>query len=165
MSQIETGRIQLKIEPVKPEVMVLRAMQAVQQQAAQFGVSLKENIEKDLPLVDLDEEKTIWVLINFLNNAIKYSSENGVVEVRVKREKEIIQFWVADHGKGIEEQYVDRVFDKYFQVPGTTERSGTGLGLSISKEFIEAQGGKIWVNSNYGEGSTFGFNILVNPLT
>ncbi|WP_091372013.1 ATP-binding protein [Mucilaginibacter mallensis] len=165
MSQIETGRIQLKIEPVMPEVMVLRAMQAVQQQAAQFGVSLQENIEKDLPLVDLDEEKTVWVLINFLNNAIKYSSENGTVEVCVKREKEIIQFWVADHGKGIEEQYVDRVFDKYFQVPGTTERSGTGLGLSISKEFIEAQGGKIWVNSNYGEGSTFGFNILVNPLT
>lgn len=94
--------------------------------------------------------------------AIKYSSEGGNVEVHVRKEKEIVQFWVADYGKGIEEQYIDRVFDKYFQVPGTTERSGTGLGLSISKEFIEAQGGKIWVNSKYGEGSTFGFNILIN---
>jgi PAS domain S-box-containing protein len=162
MSQIETGRIQLKKEPAKSEGIVLRAMQAVQQQAVQFGVLLKENVEKDLPLVNVDEEKTIWVLINFLNNAIKYSSEGGTVEVHVKKEKEIIQFWVADYGKGIEEQYVDRVFDKYFQVPGTTERSGTGLGLSISKEFIEAQGGKIWVDSKYGEGSTFGFNILIN---
>jgi PAS domain S-box-containing protein len=162
ISQIETGRIQLKKEPAKPEVIALRAMQAVQQQATQFGVLLKENIEKNLPLVNLDEEKTVWVLINFLNNAIKYSSEGGTVEIYVKKEKEIIQFWVTDYGKGIEEQYVDRVFDKYFQVPGTTERSGTGLGLSISKEFIEAQGGKIWVNSKYGEGSTFGFNILID---
>ena len=162
MSQIETGKIQLKKQPVKPEVIVLRAMQAVQQQAVQFDVSLKENIERNLPNVDLDEEKTVWVLINFLNNAIKYSSEGGTVEVCVKKEKEIIQFWVADTGRGIEEQYVDRVFDKYFQVPGTTERSGTGLGLSISKEFIEAQGGKIWVKSKYGEGTTFGFNILIN---
>src|ERR1700754_3657112 len=162
MSQIETGRIQLKKAPAVPAVIVSRAVQAVRQQAAQFGVSLKEQIEKDLPLVNVDEEKTIWVLINFLNNAIKYSSEGGTVEVHVKKEKEIIQFWVADYGKGIEEQYVDRVFDKYFQVPGTTERSGTGLGLSISKEFIEAQGGKIWVDSKYGEGSTFGFNILIN---
>jgi len=162
MSQIETGRIQLKKEPAKPDVIALRAMQAVQQQATQFGISLKENVEKDLPLVNLDEEKTVWVLINFLNNAIKYSSEGGIVELHVKKEKEIIQFWVADYGRGIEEQYVERVFDKYFQVPGTTERTGTGLGLSISKEFIEAQGGKIWVNSKYGEGSAFGFNILIN---
>jgi PAS domain S-box-containing protein len=162
MSQIETGRIQLKKEPTRPEVIALRAMQAVQQQATQFGVVLKENVEKDLPLVNMDEEKTVWVLINFLNNAIKYSSEGGIVELHLKKEREIIQFWVADYGRGIEEQYVDRVFDKYFQVPGTTERSGTGLGLSISKEFIEAQGGKIWINSKYGEGSTFGFNILID---
>jgi len=162
MSQIETGRIQLKKEPAKPNVIALRAMQAVQQQATQFGVLLEENVEKDLPLVNLDEEKTVWVLINFLNNAIKYSSEGGIVELHVEKEKEIIQFWVADYGRGIEEQYVERVFDKYFQVPGTTERTGTGLGLSISKEFIEAQGGKIWVNSKYGEGSAFGFNILIN---
>jgi PAS domain S-box-containing protein len=162
MSQIETGRIQLKSEPAKPEVIALRAIQAVQQQATQFGILLKEYVDKDLPLVNLDEEKTVWVLINFLNNAIKYSSEGENVELHVKKEKEIIQFWVTDYGRGIEEKFMDRVFDKYFQVPGTTERSGTGLGLSISKEFIEAQGGKIWMNSKYGEGSTFGFNILID---
>ena len=162
MSQIETGRIQLKKEPAKPEAIVLKAIQAVQQQAVQVNVSLKEYIEKGLPMINLDEEKTVWVLINFLNNAIKYSSPGGIVEVHVKKEKEIIQFWVTDQGKGIEEQYADRVFDKYFQVPGTTEKSGTGLGLAIAKEFVEAQGGKIWMNSRYGEGSTFGFNILIN---
>jgi len=162
MSQIETGKIQLNLAPVKPALIADRAMQAVQQQATQFGITLKDNIGKELPLVNLDEEKTVWVLINFLNNAIKFSSEGSIVEMHVKKEKEIVQFWVTDYGKGIEEQYVDRVFDKYFQVPGTTERSGTGLGLSISKEFIEAQGGKIWMQSKFGEGSTFGFNILID---
>jgi PAS domain S-box-containing protein len=162
MSQIETGRIQLKKAPAKPAVIVSRAIQAVQQQASQFGISLEEHVEKDLPLINMDEEKTVWVLINFLNNAIKFSSEGSVVKINVKQDKEIIQFWVADEGRGIEEQYVTKVFDKYFQVPGTSEKSGTGLGLSISKEFIEAQGGKIWVDSRYGEGSTFGFNILID---
>jgi PAS domain S-box-containing protein len=162
MSQIETGRIQLKKEPTKPEVIVLKAVQAVQQQAVQFDVSIEEHIEGDLPMITVDEEKTIWVLINFLNNAIKYSSAGGTVEVHVKKEKEIIQFWVADHGNGIEEQYAGRVFDKYFQISGTSEKSGTGLGLAIAKEFIEAQGGKIWLKSRFGEGSTFGFNILIN---
>ena len=162
MSQIETGSIQLKKEPTKPEAIVIKAIQAVQQQAMQLGVSLKEDVEKELPTISLDEEKTVWVLVNFLNNAIKYSSGGGTVEVHVKTTGDIIQFWVSDHGKGIEEQYVDRVFDKYFQVPGTDEKSGTGLGLAIAKEFIEAQGGKIWVKSRYGEGSTFGFNVLIN---
>ena len=162
MSQIETGRIQLKKEPADPANLVRQAIQAVQQQADQLNIRLREHLDKGLPMITLDEEKTVWVLINFLNNALKYSSEGGIVELHVKKEKEIIQFWVTDHGKGIEEQYVDRVFDKYFQVPGTTEKSGTGLGLSIAKEFIEAQGGKIWMNSRYGEGSTFGFNILIN---
>ena len=162
MSQIETGHIQLKKEPADPANLVRQAIQAVQQQADQLNIRLREHLDKGLPMITLDEEKTVWVLINFLNNALKYSSEGGIVELHVKKEKEIIQFWVTDHGKGIEEQYVDRVFDKYFQVPGTTEKSGTGLGLSIAKEFIEAQGGKIWMNSRYGEGSTFGFNILIN---
>lgn len=162
ISQIETGRIQLKKGPAKPEEIALRAIQAVQQQATQFGILLKEFVGKDLPLVHLDEEKTVWVLINFLNNAIKYSSEGGIVEIHVKKENEIVKFWIADYGMGIEELYVDRIFDKYFQVPGSSEKSGTGLGLSICKEFIEAQGGKIWMNSKYGEGSTFGFNILID---
>jgi PAS domain S-box-containing protein len=162
MSQVETGHIHLKKGPTQPEVIVLRAIQAVQQQATQAGVVLKEKAEKNLPLLDLDEEKTVWVMINFLTNAIKYSPEGGVIDVRVKKDEEIIRFSVTDHGRGIEEQYVAQLFDKYFQVPGTTEKSGTGLGLAISKEFIEAQGGKIWVESKYGEGSIFGFNILIN---
>lgn len=162
MSQIETGQIQLKKEPVLPETLVIKAVQAVKQQAEQKGITIEQAVDDELPPVELDDEKTVWVLINFLNNAIKFSPEGSTIVVKVTREKDIVRFSVIDHGRGIEEQYVSRVFDKYFQVPGSNEKSGTGLGLSISKEFIEAQGGKIWVNSNFGDGSTFGFNILIN---
>jgi len=162
LSQIETGQIQLKKELVLPENLIVKAIQAVKQQAIQKNITIKEVHGKDLPPVTLDDEKTVWVLINFLNNAIKFSPEDSTVAVKAMRENDIVQFTVTDNGRGIEEQYVSRVFEKYFQVPGSNEKSGTGLGLSISKEFIEAQGGKIWVTSNFGEGSTFGFNILIN---
>ena len=68
-------------------------------------------------------------------------------------------FSVKDHGKGIEEKYLPRIFDRYFKVPGTHDRNGTGLGLAISKEFIEAQGGHIEVSSIPGDGSLFGFDF------
>lgn len=162
LSQIETGQIQLKKEPALAENLIVKAVQAVKQQAIQKNITIKEMYGKELPPVTLDDEKTVWVLINFLNNAIKFSPEDSTVIIKATRENEILQFTVTDHGRGIEEQYVSRVFEKYFQVPGSNEKSGTGLGLSISKEFIEAQGGKIWIISNFGEGSTFGFNILIN---
>ena len=69
---------------------------------------------------------------------------------------------MVDHGKGIEEKYLHKIFDRYFKVPGTQERTGTGLGLAISREFIEAQGGTIWVESKPGEGSSFGFSLKTN---
>jgi signal transduction histidine kinase len=75
-----------------------------------------------------------------------------------RREAEV-EFLVTDHGKGIEAKYLPRIFERYFKVPGTHDRNGTGLGLSISKEFIEAQGGQIWVSSQLGEGSRFGFRL------
>lgn len=70
-----------------------------------------------------------------------------------------VEFAVRDHGKGIDEKYLPKIFERYFTVPGTHDRSGMGLGLAISKEFIEAQGGKIWAESAIGEGSRFAFSI------
>lgn len=162
LSQVETGRIQLKKEPSRVESIVSRALQAVQFEAEQSKILLKECVESGLPPVNVDEEKTTWVLINYLTNAIKYSAEGQSIEVRVNREGDQVQFLVIDQGRGIEPQYLPRVFDKYFKVPGMSERSGTGLGLSISKEFIEGQGGTVWVRSEFGSGSVFGFAIVMN---
>ena len=104
-------------------------------------------------------EKTSWVLINFLTNAIKFSPDQSVIEISAYRSKDKVEFLVTDHGRGIDEKYLPRIFERYFKVPGSHDRNGTGLGLSISKEFIEAQGGRIWVSSQLGAGSRFGFAL------
>jgi signal transduction histidine kinase len=160
-SQLETGQIQLVKDSVQPAVIIDKAILAIEQYAADKHIDIRTFISADLPSLLVDEDKTTWVLVNLLSNAIKYSPEGEVVEIRAVKVNDIVQFSVTDHGIGIEEQYVSQVFKKYFKVPGSREKSGTGLGLSISKEFIEAQGGKIWVNSIFGAGSTFGFNFII----
>jgi PAS domain S-box-containing protein len=159
MSQVETGNIQLKLQPADPATIVDQAIQAVAFQAQQKNIHIHASIGEHLPMINADVEKTSWVLINFLTNAIKFSPEQSGVEVTTYFCKDKVEFLVKDHGRGIEEKYLPRIFERYFKVPGTHDRNGTGLGLSISKEFIEAQGGHIWVNSRLGEGSQFGFAL------
>lgn len=161
MSQVETGNIQLKLQPASPVAIVDQAVQAVLFQAQQKQVHIQTEIAGNLPMIQADVEKTSWVLINFLTNAIKYSPPEASIEVSAFRKSNTVEFIVKDKGRGIDEKYLPRIFDRYFKVPGTYDRNGTGLGLSISKEFIEAQGGKIWVNSQVGEGSSFGFTFGV----
>jgi PAS domain S-box-containing protein len=157
MSQVETGNIQLKLQPASPVTIVDHAVQAVLFQAQQKHVQIKTKIADNLPSIQADLEKTSWVLINFLTNAIKYSPEDADIEVTACLQRNKVEFIVKDQGRGIDEKYLPRIFDRYFKVPGSHDRNGTGLGLSISKEFIEAQGGRIWVTSQLGEGSSFGF--------
>ena len=159
LSQVETGKIQLKLQPASPAEIVEQAIQAVLFQAQQKRINIHSTLADNLPKIQADVEKTSWVLINLLTNAIKYSPEESGIEVSACRKKDTIEFVVKDQGRGIDEKYLPRIFERYFKVPGTHDRNGTGLGLSISKEFIEAQGGRIWVNSRLGEGSQFGFTF------
>jgi len=109
--------------------------------------------------VMVDNEKTAWVLINLISNAIRYSYEHATVFLSIRQTSHHIQIAIKDTGRGIAPQYKDKIFDRYFRVPGT-EKEGTGLGLAISKEFIEAQGGQIMVDSELGVGSTFILTLL-----
>ena len=159
MSQVETGNLQLKLQQANPAEIIEQAIQAVLFQAQQKNITISKNMQQTLPLILADTEKTSWVLINFLTNAIKYSGESSVIEVAAYPNDTAVVFSVTDHGKGIDEKYLPKIFDRYFKVPGTQERTGTGLGLSISKEFIEAQNGHIWATSQIGEGSRFNFSL------
>ena len=158
MSQVETGRIQLNVKQVAPGVIVENAVKAIQTNAKGKNISIKNNTPNDLPAINADEDKTKWVLNNFLINAIKYSAENNVVEISAYPKNNNIVFSVKDYGKGIAQEYQSKIFDRYFKVPDDNEK-GTGLGLAISKDFIEAQGGHIWVESIIGNGSTFSFSL------
>ncbi|RYU97055.1 ATP-binding protein [Emticicia agri] len=160
LSQVETGNIQLNIQKSTPYQILKYAQEAVKVQAEQKQIQLLTDVEENLPDVKADTEKTAWVLINFLTNAIHYSPELSKITISIKQEEQLVSFSVTDQGKGIEKRYKDKIFDKYFQVPGSI-KSGTGLGLAISKEFIEAQNGTIGVESEIGMGSSFFFKLGV----
>ena len=158
LSQLETGNIQLNIEQSNPSEIIDYAINAVKIKAEQKNIQLIIDIQDNLPKVKADKDKTSWVLINFLTNAITYSSENSRIIIKTIAQGSTITFCVTDFGKGIDNRYKDKIFDKYFQIPGSN-KSGTGLGLAISKEFIEAQNGTIYVESELGLGSTFGISL------
>ncbi len=160
MTQAETGNIQLSILPAPPQTIVDLAVGTVKMLAEQKQVHIGIQLPADLPKVKADLDKTVWVLVNLLTNAIHYSSEKGQITAAVTRENDQLVFSVQDHGKGIDKRYRTRVFERYFQVPGSP-KSGTGLGLAICKEFIEAQGGTIGVESEVGMGSRFYFSLEV----
>lgn len=160
LSQVETGNIQLSIIQSDPSQILQYALDAVRVQAEQKQVTLEVKVEEKLPSVKADAEKTAWVLVNLLTNAIRYSHEKNKIVIEVKRGEGKVLFSVRDFGQGIESKYKDKIFMRYFQVPGSA-KTGTGLGLAISKEFIEAQGGEIGVKSEIGEGSEFTFSLHV----
>jgi len=160
MSQVEAGKIQLEIKPVKPASIVNNAINTVSTAAKEKEIHFERHYDEELPAVRADAEKTGWVLNNFLSNAIKYSSPGSKISVNIKLVDGSLQFSVKDEGTGIPEEYLPKIFERFFKVPGSN-KTGTGLGLAISKEFIEAEGGKIWVKSKAGEGSEFGFDLPV----
>jgi two-component system, NtrC family, sensor histidine kinase KinB len=162
MTQVESGHIQLAVIAADPKDIVNDAVAANRAAAEQKNIKLEVHMPGDLQPVQADEEKTAWVLNNLISNAIRYSYDNSVVFINVKDRNNKIDFSVTDTGQGIAPQYKEKIFDRYFRIPGT-KKEGTGLGLSISKEFIEAQGGSIQVNSDFGAGSTF--TITLNAAT
>ena len=156
ITQVESGTMQLNIQSSDIRGIIEDAINANRSAAEQKDIVFKINIENGLKDVLADPEKTSWVLNNLLSNAIRYSHENSDINVNVRKVEDKIQFSVIDKGQGIPSQYIPKVFDRYFKIPGT-KKEGTGLGLTISKQFIEAQGGGIFVESELGAGSKFSF--------
>jgi len=160
LSQLESGNIHLTIQQASALAVVDYAKTAVQFQADQKEVSLNVTIGEEVDTITADEEKTAWVLVNFLSNALRYSPVGSKIQIQVVSKRDMVEFSVTDEGPGIELQYQKKIFERYFQVPSDSNKKvGTGLGLAISKDFIEAQKGQIYVISKPGKGSTFGFTI------
>lgn len=154
MTQVESGNIQLSILPTDPKEVLWSAVNATKTQADQKQIHIEINCPDHISKINADNEKTAWVLTNLISNAIRYSYDNSTIVLTLNENNQGVTFSVKDTGQGIAPQYKHKIFDRYFRVPGT-KKEGTGLGLSISKEFVEAQGGQIFVESEYGVGSTF----------
>ncbi len=164
LSRIQAGRIELHARPVDPVALAQRAIREAEAAARAGGVELMlEGPPQAFPL-QADPERIDVVLDNLLGNAVRHTPPGGRVEVRVRRTGEGARFEVEDTGEGIPAQYLDRIFDRFFQVPGA-KRGGVGLGLYISREVVRAHGGEMGATSEVGKGSTFWFTLPFAPPT
>lgn len=162
MTQVESGSIQLNKTRTSVNEIIEYAVNTVKSAAEKKNIQFEITSTNEIHVL-ADKEKTAWVITNLLSNAIRYADENSTIKIKIEEALiNKIEISVTDQGQGILPEYIDKIFDRYYRVPGT-QKEGTGLGLSISKEFIEAQGGSISVKSEYGVGSTF--TIILNSLT
>lgn len=164
LSQIEGGTAALRKELCYIDELVQRVDNRLRAQANRAGLLLKEDIEADLFPVRVDREKIEQVLVNLIQNAIKFTPRGGEITVSARAKADDIVFSVSDTGIGIAGEDMERIFERFYKVDKARTGGGTGLGLSIAKQIVEAHGGRIWVESSEGKGSTFYFTIPVKPL-
>ena len=163
LSQVESGKMQLNMQSVVVNEMIEKALGAIQNAAREKNIQVKQQIAAGLPPFHADAEKAGWILNNFLTNAIRYSAQNDHIIIKAHQpDEQHIEIGVQDFGIGIETSLQQKIFDRFFRVPGIHEKKGTGLGLAISKDFAEAMHGEIGVESSPGKGSYFfcRFNVV-----
>lgn len=155
LSQAESGNIRLNIQECKVSDLVKTAISNNSVLADHKEISIINDFKTDLQqTIQADFDKTVWVLNNFLSNAIAHSEPGNKIIVATEQAETQTKISVQDFGRGIEEKYHEKIFERYFQVP-LKNQNGTGLGLAICKNFIEKQGGTIGLESEPGKGSTF----------
>jgi NtrC-family two-component system sensor histidine kinase KinB len=159
VSAIEAGRVARKVEPVALGPAVEEVIVLLGAQASARGIEVRDAVPSDLPPVLVDRSDLVLVLTNLVGNALKYNRDGGWAEVSAQLVADGVTVEVADGGYGIPEAQQAGLFTEFYRVRTreTSRVSGTGLGLSIVKRLVEAHGGRVWVRSKHGEGSTFGF--------
>jgi signal transduction histidine kinase len=159
MSRIEAGTLRIEPEPADLAPIIEETVGAfkIQTHRHTFRVDLPDA----LPLVWADPRRARQVLRNLLDNAVKYSPDGGLIGVTASSDAEVVQVVVSDQGLGIEAQYLEHIFDRFYQVDSASTRAvgGSGLGLSICKAILDAHGGRIWVQSEVGLGTEFYFTL------
>jgi signal transduction histidine kinase/CheY-like chemotaxis protein len=163
LAKIEAGKMEWHTETISMTEIIDQAVAATGAVFENKKLKLKKSVDKNIPDIQGDKDKLIQVLINLLSNSAKFT-EKGSVNCSVKTIKNEIIISIIDTGMGISREDQTKVFDKFKQVGDTlTDKpKGTGLGLPICKEIIEHHGGRIWVESELGKGSTFAFSL---PIT
>jgi GAF domain-containing protein len=164
LSKIEAGRMELDTTDFDLPSAIDNALTLVRERATRRGIILGRIIDERLGMQRGDERKVKQVLLNLLSNALKFTPEGGQIDVSARLQDGAAEIAVADTGVGIAPEDQDAVFEEFRQV-GTADKKveGTGLGLALSRKFIELHGGRIWVQSELGRGSTFSFTLPVRP--
>ena len=157
LSKVEAGKLELTLEPVDLGQVIRDSLAPVRGQAAAKGLRLESEVPEGLPPAVADPLRLKQILYNLLSNAVKFTPEGGAVTVGAEREAEVVAVWVRDTGVGIAPEDQERIFREFEQADNTNARQhqGTGLGLALTRMLVELHGGKIWVESALGQGSTF----------
>jgi signal transduction histidine kinase len=159
MSQIEAGALRIQPEPTQLRPIVRDAVEEAQRLTGAHWFIV--DLPAELPRVMADPRRIRQVLQNLLVNAIKYSPQGGQITVSCEVEPDEVIVSVADQGEGIPPEYLDKVFERFFQVDATATRrlGSSGLGLAIARGIVQAHGGRIWAESTVGQGSVFRFAL------
>jgi signal transduction histidine kinase len=160
LSKVESGRLELELTDFDLPEAIQQALMLVRERAARRGITIDQAIDERLGDIRADERKVKQVLLNLFSNAIKFTPDGGRIEVRGAPVDGVVEVSVSDTGIGIAPEDQEAVFEEFRQV-GTVSRKveGTGLGLALARKFIALHGGRIWVNSVVGAGSTFTFTL------
>jgi two-component system, NtrC family, sensor histidine kinase KinB len=157
ISRIESGKARLDSKVVSSHQLVFESADPFRRTAQDRGITLDLSLSDDLPDVIADSRLIAQVFANLLSNALKYTNPGGTVSVSAQAADDAVLFSVSDTGKGIPIQYLQKILEQFFRVPGQEANSGAGLGLSIVQEIVTAHGGTVDVESAEGAGSTFSF--------
>ncbi len=165
LSKIEAGKLELAFESVTPAFLADQAVVVMQTQAEAKKITLAVNLPPALPAVTADAAKIVWVLVNLLANAVRYTPEGGHISLTGERVGGQVHLAVSDDGQGVPVELQPRIFDKFVQVKGGGTSGGSGLGLAICREIVRAHRGAIWLDSVPGAGSTFTFALPMAPTS
>jgi signal transduction histidine kinase len=160
LSRLESGRARFHREPIHIGGLIEECLEVVRPQAEIEKISLDVKTDPSITPVPGDRNSLKQVLLNLLNNAIKYNHRGGRVSIRLLKDEEYVLVSIEDSGRGIPQDSLPKIFDRFYRVPDPDrETPGTGLGLAIAQRIVKNHGGKITVESKYGEGSNFTIHL------
>ena len=166
LSKVEAGQVELEVHPFSLREALERGVVMVRERATEHGVRVGFTADPEVHVVDGDERRIKQVIFNLLSNAVKFTPAGGEVDVSATRANGEVRISVADTGPGIAPEDRERIFEEFQQSEtGVGDREGTGLGLALSKRFVELHGGRIWLESELGRGSTFTFALPARSFT
>jgi signal transduction histidine kinase len=166
LSKVEAGRMELELATFDLPLAIDNARTFVRERATKHGINLDVTVDEQLGDFVGDERKIKQILLNLLSNAVKFTPEGGRIGIKARHADGSVEISVSDTGIGIAPEDQARIFEEFRQVGGdyAHKREGTGLGLTLAKKFVELHGGKIWVESEVGKGSTFSFTLPEKSL-
>jgi len=165
LSKVEAGQVELEIHPFSLLEALERGVVMVRERATENGIQVGLVADPGVDVVEGDERRIKQVIFNLLSNAVKFTPAGGAVDVSASQVNGEVRISVADTGPGIASEDHDRIFEEFQQTDiGVAQRDGTGLGLTLSKRLVELHGGRIWLESKLGKGSTFVFTLPVRSV-